>query len=379
MSGDGPGVRGNPPRETPRGLGGIPPKAPLADDLIVVDGLVKKYGAVTALAGVDLAVKRGEFLSLLGPSGCGKTTLLRLIAGFVDPTEGAIRISGQRMNDVPPHRRPVNTVFQNYALFPHMTVAENVAFGPERRKVPKAEIGTQVQEMLAMVGMEGYGARYPRELSGGQQQRVALARAIINKPQVLLLDEPLGALDLKLRKRMQVELKRLHDKLGLTFVYVTHDQEEALVMSNRIAVMRDGRIMQLGTGEDIYRAPVSRYVADFIGEANLIDCVAEAGGAVRLGSASLPYKAAASGPTTLMVRPEDMRTGTPPGGAETVQAKAKIRDRIFVGQSWRFFVTLESGQEIAVQPGSGDDADRLATGDSIVIWWPRDRGRVLAQ
>ncbi|MSO92518.1 MAG: ABC transporter ATP-binding protein [Rhodospirillales bacterium] len=362
------GVRGNPPKETP-----------FADDLIVVEGLVKKYGAVTALAGIDLAVKQGEFLSLLGPSGCGKTTLLRLIAGFVDPTEGNIRIGGQRMNDVPPHRRPVNTVFQNYALFPHMTVAENVAFGPQRRKVPKADISGQVRDMLAMVGMEGYGARYPRELSGGQQQRVALARAIINKPQVLLLDEPLGALDLKLRKRMQVELKRLHEKLGLTFVYVTHDQEEALVMSNRIAVMRDGRIMQLGTGEDIYRAPVSRYVADFIGEANLVDCIADAGGAVRLGSVSLPYTASAAGPTTLMVRPEDMRTGTPPNGADGIAVRATVRDKIFVGQSWRLFVTLEGGQEIAVQPGSGAEAERLVAGESIMVWWPRDRGRVLTQ
>ena len=351
----------------------------MAGDLIVVEGLVKKFGAVTALAGISLSIRRGEFLSLLGPSGCGKTTLLRLVAGLVEPTEGDIRIGGQRMNDVPPHRRPVNTVFQNYALFPHMTVAENVAFGPQRRKVAKAEIASQVKEMLAMVGMEGYGARYPRELSGGQQQRVALARAIINRPQVLLLDEPLGALDLKLRKRMQVELKRLHEKLGLTFVYVTHDQEEALVMSDRIAVMRDGQIMQLGTGEDIYRAPVSRYVADFIGEANLVDCVADANGAIRLGSASLPYKAGAAGPTTLMVRPEDIRTGEPPAGADGVAVRTTVRDKIFVGQSWRLFVVLETGQEIAVQPGSGTEADRLSAGASTAVWWLRDRGRVLAQ
>ncbi|HYC13569.1 MAG TPA: spermidine/putrescine ABC transporter ATP-binding protein, partial [Stellaceae bacterium] len=256
----------------------------MSDDFITVDRLTKHYGSVKALMGVSLSIRRGEFLSMLGPSGCGKTTLLRAIAGFVEPTSGEIRIDGKLMNAVPPNRRPVNTVFQNYALFPHMTVRENVAFGPRRRGVPRGEIAGQVEEVLAMVGMEGYGDRYPQALSGGQQQRIALARAIVNRPRVLLLDEPLGALDLKLRKRMQVELKRLHERLGLTFIYVTHDQEEALAMSDRIAVMKDGEIKQLGTGEEIYRNPASRYVADFIGEANLIDCIAEPKGAVRLGS-----------------------------------------------------------------------------------------------
>ena len=353
----------------------------MADDLIVIERLVKRYGAVTALAGISLAIRRGEFLSLLGPSGCGKTTLLRLVAGFIDPTAGEIRIGGTLMNAVPPHRRPVNTVFQNYALFPHMTVAENVAFGPQRRWVPRAEIAGQVEEMLALTGMAGYGGRYPRELSGGQQQRVALARAIINQPQVLLLDEPLGALDLKLRKRMQVELKRLHERLGLTFVYVTHDQEEALTMSDRIAVLKDGEIMQLGTGEEIYRHPVSRYVADFIGEANLIDCIADAGGGVRLaaGAAALPHTAEGAGAATLMVRPEDIRAGEPAAVSDGVALRATVRDKIFIGQSWRLFVVLETGQEITVQPGSSTEADRLAAGDATTIWWPRERGRVLAQ
>ena len=353
----------------------------MADNLIVIERLVKRYGAVTALAGISLAIRRGEFLSLLGPSGCGKTTLLRLVAGFIDPTAGEIRIGGTLMNAVPPHRRPVNTVFQNYALFPHMTVAENVAFGPQRRRVPRAEIAGRVEEMLALTGMAGYGGRYPRELSGGQQQRVALARAIINQPQVLLLDEPLGALDLKLRKRMQVELKRLHERLGLTFVYVTHDQEEALTMSDRIAVMKDGEIMQLGTGEEIYRHPVSRYVADFIGEANLIDCIADAGGGVRLaaGAAALPHTAEGAGAATLMVRPEDIRAGEPAAVSDGVALRATVRDKIFIGQSWRLFVVLETGQEITVQPGSSTEADRLAAGDATTIWWPRERGRVLAQ
>ena len=242
----------------------------MADDVVVIDGLVKRYGAVIALDDVSLAVRRGEFIALLGPSGCGKTTLLRCTAGFVDPTAGEIRINGRSMKGVPPNRRPVNTVFQQYALFPHMTVAENVEFGPRRKRVAAAERTRLAAEALAMVGLEGFGSRYPRELSGGQQQRVALARAIVNKPDMLLLDEPLGALDLKLRKRMQVELKRLHRQLGTTFLFVTHDQEEALTMADRIAVMREGAIVQLDTAAQIYRNPSSRYVADFIGEANII-------------------------------------------------------------------------------------------------------------
>ena len=224
------------------------------DDLIAVDRLTKQFGSVKALASVSLSIHRGEFLSLLGPSGCGKTTLLRAIAGFVELSSGDIRIDGVSMSGVPPHRRPVNMVFQNYALFPHLTVAENVAFGPRRRRVPKAEAWKLVGEALTMVGMEGFASRFPQTLSGGQQQRVALARAIVNRPQVLLLDEPLAALDLKLRKRMRIELKRLHEKLGITFVYVTHDQEEALAMSDRIAVMNHGQIVQLGSGEEIYRS-----------------------------------------------------------------------------------------------------------------------------
>src|ERR671913_1928063 len=214
----------------------------MADDVVVIDGLVKRYGAVVALDEVSLAVRRGEFIALLGPSGCGKTTLLRCTAGFVDPTAGEIRINGRSMKGVPPNRRPVNTVFQQYALFPHMTVAENVEFGPRRKRVAAAERARLSAEALAMVGLEGLRSRYPKELSGGQQQRVALARAIVNEPQVLLLDEPLGALDLKLRKQMQLELKRIQQEVGITFIYVTHDQEEAMTMADEIAVMRHGRI-----------------------------------------------------------------------------------------------------------------------------------------
>ena len=269
----------------------------MTPDVVVVDRLVKRYGAVRALAGVSLEIRRGEFIALLGPSGCGKTTLLRAVAGFVEPTSGEIRINGRSMIGVPPNLRPVNTVFQQYALFPHMTAIENVAFGPRRQRLAASEVDSRVKGALAMVGLEALGERYPRELSGGQQQRVALARAIVNRPDVLLLDEPLGALDLKLRKRMQVELKRLHQQLGTTFLFVTHDQEEALAMADRIAVMREGAIVQLGSGVEIYRNPVTRYVADFIGEANLIACRADANGAVKIApdGPPLPYRSQPSG------------------------------------------------------------------------------------
>jgi spermidine/putrescine transport system ATP-binding protein len=350
----------------------------MSDEFISIDRLVKHFGAVVALAGISMEVRRGEFLSLLGPSGCGKTTMLRAIAGFVEPTSGEVRIAGRLMNPVPPHRRPINTVFQNYALFPHMTVAENVAFGPRRAGVARAEIAARVTEVLGIVGMSGFDQRYPRALSGGQQQRVALARAIINRPQVLLLDEPLGALDLKLRKRMQVELKRLHEHLGLTFIYVTHDQEEALTMSDRIAVMNQGEIVQLGTGEEIYRAPVSRYVADFIGEANLIDCIADGEGTIRLGAGgpALPYRSDSAGPVTLMLRPEDIRIGAP--AADEVALDATIRDKIFIGQSWRLFAVLRSGQEVTAQPGSDDNTRRIDRGATVTLSWAREHARVLS-
>ncbi|MDH5606529.1 MAG: spermidine/putrescine ABC transporter ATP-binding protein, partial [Anaerolineae bacterium] len=244
----------------------------MANDLAVeLRGVGKKYGDVIAVNNVSVEIKDGEFFSLLGPSGCGKTTSLRLIAGLETLDSGEILLHGNKMKNIPPFERPVNTVFQNYALFPHLTVERNVAFGLEMRKVPKAEIKSRVAEALQMVRMAEMGSRRPNQLSGGQQQRIALARALVNRPEVLLLDEPLGALDLKLRKAMQLELKQLQEHVGITFIYVTHDQEEALAMSDRIAVMNKGKILQIGSPEDIYERPQSRFVADFTGETNFLE------------------------------------------------------------------------------------------------------------
>jgi spermidine/putrescine transport system ATP-binding protein len=352
----------------------------MTPDVVVVDRLVKRYGAVIALAGVSLDVRRGEFIALLGPSGCGKTTLLRVIAGFVEPTSGDIRINGRSMNGVPPNQRPVNTVFQQYALFPHMTAIENVAFGPRRQGLGAGEVESRVKAALAIVGLEALAGRYPRELSGGQQQRVALARAIVNQPDVLLLDEPLGALDLKLRKRMQLELKRLHQQLGMTFLFVTHDQEEALAMADRIAVMRDGSIVQLGSGEDIYRNPATRYVADFIGEANLLACMTSPDGIVSVAPDGpvLPYdfKAVSSGEVSLMVRPEDVLVGGAVG-ADEVTLPATLKDKVFVGSTWRLFLAVAGGQEIAAEPGYSIEAERLAVGETTTVRWRRDAARLL--
>jgi len=314
-------------------------------------------GTVRAVDDVTLPIRNGEFYSLLGPSGCGKTTSLRLIAGFELPTSGEVVIAGQVMGRTPPFQRPVNTVFQSYALFPHMTVEQNVAFGLEMKRVPQHDIRQRVNEALAMVRLPGMEKRYPRQLSGGQQQRVALARALVNRPQVLLLDEPLGALDLKLRKEMQLELKTLQREVGITFVYVTHDQEEALTMSDRIAVMNAGKALQIGTPTEIYERPNSRFVAGFIGETNflsgrLIGCEGKRAivecGALRV-VAETGHPPAPGAEVTVAVRPEKIRLHLePPANALNCFA-ARIENIVYIGTDTHFEARLNGGIKIRVR------------------------------
>jgi len=313
---------------------------------IEVRDVVKAFpGGAIALDRVSLAIRPNEFFTLLGPSGCGKTTLLRLIAGFEQPTEGEIRLEGERIEHLPPFRRPVNTVFQSYALFPHMTVGQNIAFGLEMQGMTSAEIGRRVTEMLTLVKLTGFEGRKPDQMSGGQQQRVALARALANRPKVLLLDEPLSALDLKLRKEMQIELKRLQTETGITFVFVTHDQEEALTMSDRIAVMSQGHVLQVGTPRAIYEAPEHRFVADFIGETDFIpaEVAAVSGGraSFRLASGAVVEAAAqdlAPGArVALSTRPERLSFG-PAGTLEGV-----VDAVVYFGTDTTFHVALDGG------------------------------------
>ena len=307
----------------------------------------KRYDPdVTALDGVSLDVAPGEFFTLLGPSGCGKTTLLRLLAGFETPDDGRIRIGGRDVTADPPHRRPVNTVFQSYALFPHLTVARNVSFGLEMQGTPRRNADARAREMLELVELAPQAHRRPAQLSGGQQQRVALARALAPAPEVLLLDEPLSALDLKLRQGMRRELSRIQHETGITFVFVTHDQEEALAMSDRIAVMRDGRILQTGTPRDIYEAPASRFVADFIGETNFLTGVACAG-ALRLPSGeTLPAPGGHSGEITLAVRPEQVRLH-PAGEPGTLAAT--VTDAVYMGTDTHCHLALSDGTPLVAR------------------------------
>ncbi|VVD60746.1 Fe3+/spermidine/putrescine ABC transporter ATP-binding protein [Pandoraea eparura] len=347
--------------------------------LIRLDRIVKQYGASTVLDNVNLDIHAGEFLALLGPSGCGKTTLLRTIAGFVTPTSGDLTIDSRSVLADPPHRRPVNTVFQNYALFPHMTVNNNVAFGLRRLGIRGVELDEQVMNALVLVGMEKFADRYPAQLSGGQQQRVALARAVVNRPKVLLLDEPLAALDLKLRKRMQLELKRLHERLGMTFVIVTHDQEEALVMADRIVVMSNGRIEQVGTGEDIYDNPASRFVADFIGEANLIACRVDASGVLRThrGDVVLPYGTTSprEQDVTLMVRPERIQVVEGTRNPDLLHFTGIVRDVVYAGPITRIYVSCDIADEIVVSHKSTQR--QFSIGESLPFAWSSSDARIL--
>jgi spermidine/putrescine transport system ATP-binding protein len=328
---------------------------------IEIRNAVKAFGqgtsAVRALDDVSVTIGAGEFFTLLGPSGCGKTTLLRLIAGFETPTSGTILLDGADITALPPNRRPVNTVFQSYALFPHLTVAQNIAFGLEMQGKPRSEVTSRTNEMLALVKLDSFADRKTSQLSGGQQQRVALARALAPQPRVLLLDEPLSALDLKLRKEMQIELKRLQAETGITFVFVTHDQEEALTMSDRIAVMSAGRVQQVGVPREIYTRPVNRFVADFIGETNFLMGSHEPGG-VRLDCGALialPGDAEAeTGRVTVAVRPEQVRI-VPPEEPEAIPAT--LRDWVYFGTDTHCHLVLSDGTEVVARvqsPVSGE-------------------------
>jgi len=351
-------------------------------------GLQKRYGGVVAVDHVDIDVRAGEFLSLLGPSGCGKTTTLRMLAGFEQPDRGEILISGQAVQGVPPHKRNVNTVFQAFALFPHMTVAENVAYGLRQKRVPKAETRVRVGEALEMVKMSAMAGRRPTQLSGGQQQRVALARALVNRPAVLLLDEPLGALDRKLREEMQVELKLLQTSLGTTFIFVTHDQEEALSMSDRIAVMLDGRVEQIDVPDVVYDDPASAFVAGFIGQQNFFRGTAQdSGRAVRAAGtvlrSSRPAVALGDGePALAAVRPEDVRIGPaagPPGSAGGVAgdncSRGTLRGVSHLGDTIQYVVAAEAGDDLLARAPRGEVAG-LAVGGAVTCSWAADAVRV---
>ncbi len=326
---------------------------------VEVLNVVKRYGAVTALKGASLDIRDNEFFTLLGPSGCGKTTLLRLIAGFEYVTEGEILLFGEEIENLPPNKRPVNTVFQQYALFPHMTVAENVAFGMLRLKTPRAEVTERTRRMLALVKLEALADRRPHQLSGGQQQRVALARAMAPRPKVLLLDEPLSALDLKLRQAMRVELKQLQQETGITFVFVTHDQEEALTMSDRIAVMSEGEIQQVGSAKDIYEKPDNRFVAGFIGETNLIDVTITATGTAagssftcRLpGGAVIEAEAAGEHAVGEMghvsIRPERIAVTRPEQGEAALVGQ--VEHVVYLGTDTQHMVRLDDGSLITAR------------------------------
>lgn len=356
----------------------------MVNSFISIRNLTKRYGGHLALDHISVDIAEGEFLALLGPSGCGKTTLLRSIAGFIDIEEGDVCIDGNSMKHLPANRRPVNTVFQNYALFPHLSVLDNVSYGPRRAGKNKSDACNIAMDSLETVGMGSFFDRFPNQLSGGQQQRVALARAIANKPKVLLLDEPLGALDLKLRKRMQMELKSLQQRLGMTFVFVTHDQEEALVMADRIAVMDAGKIVQIGNGEEIYNAPNARYVADFIGDANLLDCVVAADGSLINAAANIKFHAEhdlmENTQVTYLLRPEVIQISDidAPLKNDMLALPALVERIMFVGNATRIYARSK-GQELVAQYPSSGQKHFYQPGQEVSFRWNRANGQVLTR
>jgi len=357
----------------------------MADAAVELIGVRKVFDDETvAVDSLDLTIEDGEFFSLLGPSGCGKTTTLRMIAGFEYPTEGSVRIHGAEMGLMPPNERPVNTVFQSYALFPHMTVFDNVAFGLEMRKVAKTDVEARVRRVLDQVQLSKRADARPSQLSGGMQQRVALARALVNEPEVLLLDEPLGALDLKLRQNMQYELKDLQSRVGITFIYVTHDQEEALTMSDRIGVMSEGRLLQVGDSHEIYERPTSRYVADFIGDINLVDAEVAGPGSARLSNGvqvSIPRGHPASGSIALALRPERLaihRQGeaVPPGRNHM---PARITRRTYFGDVYYYDVDAGLPSVLDVKEENRPEIGTHDVDDQVVVSWSVEAANLVSE
>ena len=347
---------------------------------VLLQGIGKRFGSVVAVEKLDLAIEAGEFITFLGPSGSGKTTTLMIIAGFDQPDRGEIYIGSEPMVRVPPYRRGIGMVFQNYALFPHLTVAENIGFPLRQRGIAKPEIAARLAETLEIVRLTGYDGRYPRQLSGGQQQRVALARAIIFKPRVLLMDEPLSALDKQLREELQFEIKRLHSELGITFVYVTHDQREALIMSDRIAVMNGGRLEQLGTPADLYDRPANRFVATFIGESNLLEgrvsTISAGAVTVRVGDATLGAVCQGDpqvgSPVLLAVRPEKIvfaEPGRMNSSAEINTISVQVRDVIFVGEVHRYLLEIAPGSSLVMKQPHRFGVAVPAPGERALIQW----------
>ncbi len=345
--------------------------------------LSKRYGQTVAAADVELDLARGEFFSLLGPSGCGKTTTLRMIAGLVQPTGGDIHINGQSVVHLPSYRRPIAMVFQSYALFPHLTLEQNVAFGLQMRKMPREQIATTVASALEMVRLSGYGERYPHELSGGQQQRVALARAAVVNPAVLLLDEPLGALDRRLRDDMQIELRQLQRKLDVATIMVTHDQDEALTLSDRIAIMRDGRIQQVGTPIEIYERPVDPFVANFIGVSNLVrgEVVRAEPGRITMKTVggtiidgTTPREFALGAAVVAALRPERVRVTSVDGPSGI---KAVVYHRVYLGRQVSYHVHLDSGEPLVVTQQIGTDFDAgIVEGSHVKLGWAAEDLRI---